>query len=227
MIAKLRNIFAEISAMPALSIKLDKSETGLLLYRSFTKRHPKYFIFKRKTIGVGLVCLDYFKEVSAYTQSVNGKNSAAYFSRKAQRAGYFFKKFNPEFSRASILEINLSASARQGRMMDESYTKDRLQYPQDENNAYFGIFQNDILVAYLWVVKSGELAVLSRLLGHADHLSQGIMYLMITAFIEQELAAKTTTRFVMYDTFFGAGDGLKLFKTRCGFKPCKVKWTLA
>jgi hypothetical protein len=80
------------------------------------------------------------------------------------------------------------------------------------------------MVAYLWVVKSGELAVLSRLLGHADHLSNGVMYLLITSYIEQELFKLHDVRFVMYDTFFGAGDGLKLFKTRCGFRPYKVKW---
>jgi hypothetical protein len=226
MINKLRNIFAEISALPALKVRLDNTDTGKRLYGNFTKRHPKYFIFKQKTIGVGLVCLNDFQDSNAYTQSVNGKNSAAYFSRKALRAGYLFKEIDPEKHRLAILEINRSASSRQGRSMDESYTTDLIQYPKDSHNAYFGVFQENVMVAYLWVVKSGELAVLSRLLGHADHLSNGVMYLLITSYIEQELIKLHDVRFVMYDTFFGAGDGLKLFKTRCGFRPYKVKWLM-
>ena len=85
-------------------------------------------------------------------------------------------------------------------------------------------FKDNLLVSYLWVVKSGELAVLNRLLGHADHLNDGIMYFMVTSYVENELTQNGRTRFVMYDTFFGAGDGLKMFKTRCGFNPYRVKW---
>jgi hypothetical protein len=226
MINKLRNIFAEISVLPAMKVCLDNSDTGKRLFVNFTKRHPKYFIFKQKTIGVALICLNDFQDSNAYIQSVNGKNSAAYFSRKALRAGYLFEAIDPEAHRLAILEINQSASSRQGRRMDESYTTDLIQYPKDNHNAYFGVFKENVMVAYLWVVKSGELAVLSRLLGHADHLSNGVMYLLITSYIEQELFKLHDVRFVMYDTFFGAGDGLKLFKTRCGFRPYKVKWLM-
>ena len=30
--------------------------------------------------------------------------------------------------------------------------------------------------------------------------------------------------YLMYDTFFGASEGLKKFKEKLGFQPYKVKW---
>lgn len=226
MIAKLKNIFAEIVSLPSVKIRLDSSETGRRLYGSFTKRHPKYFVFRQKTVGVGLVNLNDYSPSQPYLQSVNGKNSAAYFARKAQRAGYSFGAIDPEKNKQAILEINRSASSRQGREMDASYSDQTLVYPRDAHNLYYGVFQGETLAAYLWVVRSGELVVLSRLLGHADHLSQGVMYLLITSFIEQQFDENSEVKFVMYDTFFGAGEGLKMFKSRCGFQPYKVKWIM-
>jgi hypothetical protein len=31
-------------------------------------------------------------------------------------------------------------------------------------------------------------------------------------------------KYIMYDTFFGATDGLKQFKKKLNYKPYKVKW---
>jgi hypothetical protein len=224
MLRKIISLFSTMMALPQTVIRVDRSETGSLLYRAFTKRHPKYVIFKQKTIGVGIIHLDDFSDQTAYTASVNGKNSAAYFSRKAQRASYRFEEINPTKHHGAILEINNSMKVRQGRKMDSSYTENLPNYPLNVNNAYFGIFNNDALVAYLWVVKAGELALLNRLLGHAEHLGNGVMYLLVTSYVEHEITARKGIRFVMYDTFFGASEGLQLFKSRCGFRPYKVKW---
>lgn len=74
-------------------------------------------------------------------------------------------------------------------------------YPVNENNLFYGVFKDNVLVSYLWVVKSGELALLNRLLGHAEHLNDGIMYFMVTSYVENEIKQNGSTRFVMYDTF--------------------------
>ena len=31
-------------------------------------------------------------------------------------------------------------------------------------------------------------------------------------------------KYIMYDTFFGASEGLKKFKEKLGYKPYKVRW---
>ncbi len=222
--SKIKNTISKILKLPVISVVLDHTDDGNRLYRAFTRQHPRYLIIKQKTIGVAIIQLGDFKIPEAFTASVNGKNSAAYFSRKATRAGYTFKAINPNEMTDAIFEINNSAGSRQGREMDDSYKKKMSNYPVNENNLFYGVFKDNVLVSYLWVVKSGELALLNRLLGHAEHLNDGIMYFMVTSYVENEIKQKGSTRFVMYDTFFGAGDGLKMFKSRCGFNSYRVKW---
>jgi len=64
------------------------------------------------------------------------------------------------------------------------------------------------------------------LLGHKKFLNDGIMYLMLVELnklIFNEYK-KSGYKYIRYDTFFGASDGLKMFKQKLGFKPYKVKW---
>ena len=225
-IRKAIRIIKEVKDLPAVKIYLDQSETGKKLFGAFTARHPKLKIVGNKTLGVELVRLGDFINEEAYTSSVNGKNSAAYFSRKAARANYVFREIDPNKFIDEIFAINNSASERQGREMDESYKVKMNSYPVDKYNQYFGVFKEENLVAYLWVVKSGELVVLNRLLAHADHLNAGVMYLLVTSYISHAIISEKELKYVMYDTFFGASEGLKMFKKRCGFIPHRVKWEI-
>lgn len=224
-IKKLFKVIYEIVNLPKLTIRLDNSLTGTHLYSSFNKIHPRYIIFKQKTNGVALINLNDFIDSADFLKTVNGKNSAAYFSRKAIRLGYVLKPIDINYYIKEVLQINNSVETRQGKKMESSY-QNMNDYLVNDSNLYFGVFMGDVLLAYLWVVKSGELAILNRLLGHHDYLKDGIMYFMILSYIEHEFKLKGRTRYIMYDTFFGASDGLKLFKNRCGFKAYKVKWTL-
>ena len=55
------------------------------------------------------------------------------------------------------------------------------------------------------------------------------MYLLISEVIRDMILQKLVIGYpnwIMYDTFFGASDGLKYFKERLGFKPYKVNWRL-
>jgi len=223
-LSKFVSILKQIKGLPVATITLDHSVEGNRLFKHFTKRHPRFPIFRYKTLGVALIDRKPFTNGEEYVKSVNGKNSAAYFMRKSVRAGYTFREIDPIASADSIYEVNLSADMRQGRVMDESYRIKLTDYPVNANNSYYGVFHNEMLVAYLWVVRSGELALLNRLLGHADHLNNGVMYHLVCGFVEQEFNSDSPAKFVMYDTFFGASDGLKMFKQRCGFKPWRVKW---
>jgi hypothetical protein len=33
-----------------------------------------------------------------------------------------------------------------------------------------------------------------------------------------------SAKYIMYDTFFGATRGMRMFKQKLGFKPYRVKW---
>ncbi|MBP7167384.1 MAG: hypothetical protein KBB64_06970, partial [Bacteroidia bacterium] len=63
-----------------------------------------------------------------------------------------------------------------------------------------------------------------RIMGHQEHLKEGIMYYLVTETISKLIRDKENNIHLMYDTYFGASDGLKMFKRRLGFKPYRVTW---
>jgi hypothetical protein len=84
-----------------------------------------------------------------------------------------------------------------------------------------------VLRAYAHAPVVGELGSFNRLLGHASHLDDGIMYLLISAVIESwsvRRADGAGPRWAMYDTFWGARPGLAEHKRRLGFAPHRVTW---
>jgi len=53
------------------------------------------------------------------------------------------------------------------------------------------------------------------------------MYLLTEGIVDYLIAQKHETGlpiWLMYDTFFGAPEGLWYFKERLGFRPYRVKW---
>jgi hypothetical protein len=69
--------------------------------------------------------------------------------------------------------------------------------------------------------------VLSLILGHSEDLEHGTMYLLVSEVIRESIERHATsdrTIWVMYDTFWGASEGLAYFKERCGFQPYTVRW---
>lgn len=225
---KIFNFFKQLLTLLKLekkTLNLGTSSKGKEFYSSFTERHPKYFMFRRKTQGVALICFsDYDRDFSKYYASINGKNSAAYYSRKASGRGYVCQRINPNDYVDDIYEINVSKKERQGREMSGSYSEKKTSYCSDPNFYPYGIISSSgKLVSYTWMYKLGEVAVVNTLLGHGDLLNDGIMYLMISDIVK-EMMNDRAINFVMYDTYFGALPGLKMFKNKLGFKPYRVKW---
>ena len=223
-IKKLKSIYKEVKGFPIVKVILENNAIGKKLYSSFNSRHPKYFFIGKKTIGVALIEKEKFSSAAEYIQSVNGKNSAAYYSRKAKAAGCVFTSINANDYAEEIHAIHLSAESRQGKKLDTAYENKIANYPVDDNNLYFGILKENKLIAYLWIVKSGDLLLMNRIMGHSQFLDFGTMYLLVTSFVE--FSYQLDSKIIMYDTMLGGTEGLKLFKKRCGFKPCRVNWSL-
>lgn len=217
----------QIKELPVCKISLSKHDNeGAKLFALFNKRHPKMPLVRKKAVGVALVNTSDFENEEAYLKSVNGKNSAAYFTRKAVRSGYEFKQFDANDYIDAIHDIHWSSEQRQGKRLSANYEQKITSYPTNYNHVYFGVFQEDKLVAYCWCVVSGELQLMSRIMGHSQHLNAGIMYMLVTRLIGEVIQSSKQVKYVMYDTMFGASDGIKMFKKRCGFSPFRVKWTL-
>ena len=192
----------------------------------FNKRH-RLIIFKNKSLGVALIDLLHFNNFEAYIKSINGKNSAAYYSRKAAKRNYTFVKINRNDYIDDIYEINTSTEQRQGKPMGEGYLQKVNSYKNEANYRYFGVVNSENrLVAYCNIAFYGEFALIVTLLGHKNYLNDGIMYLMIVEFnkIMFEEYKQKGYKYIMYDTFFGASEGLKRFKKRLKYQPYKVKW---
>lgn len=224
-------LLAELMHLPRITIKffcknplaIDEFRTT---YEYFVKPH-RFKIVRNKTIGVALIKFNEFFTFEEFYQSVNGKNSAAYYSRKAVKRGYKFIEIDRNSFAEDIFAINTSASHRQGREMSVSYKKLEASFINKPNFRYYGIINKDNkLLSYCNIGYFGEFIIVSRLLGHKDYLNDGIMYLMMIEVIKMAFSEYKSKgyNFFMYDTFFGASSGLKLFKTKLGFKPYRVKW---
>lgn len=212
-----------------ISISLGSSLNAIRLIKYFNKRTVRRFFLKNKKFNVALISLVEFDTPEEYMRTVNGKNSAFYFSRRCEKMGYKFRHFSPNDEIDAIFEINTSSAQRQGKEMDESYRTKVERWPEDDVNRWFGVYSNEgILVAYIWTYVVGEMVLINRILGHKEHLKNNVMYLLITkvicVFIGQRNEHKDRINYIMYDTFGRRDNGLVLFKKRIGFKPYTVNF---
>lgn len=145
---------------------------------------------------------------------------------RAERLGYICLSFERADFADDIYQINTSLPERQGRPMSAGYTE-RLTFsplpvypcPRHRIDTY-GVFYGDTLVAYLVLYLSGDMAMVSQILGHADHLEDDVMYLLVVEALRR--APKPTTFF--YNRWDSGQDGLRFFKERLGFQPERVAW---
>jgi hypothetical protein len=71
-------------------------------------------------------------------------------------------------------------------------------------------------------------AFIERLLGHADALGEGVMYMLIKGTIEDLIEHRHgdgTPNWFMYDMFSGASPGMRDFKHVIGCRPYRVTWS--
>jgi hypothetical protein len=124
--------------------------------------------------------------------------------------------------------INQSAPVRQGRPMTAGYMNpsqfSRLPaYPCPLHaTRVTGIHdKHGNLVAYLVMLRAGDLALVSQILGHDEHLSDEIMSLLFQHALERELH---TPGLVVYNRHDSGGLGLRDWKEWHGFEERQVEW---
>jgi hypothetical protein len=225
---KLKTLY-EIACLPRVNFTFNKNlmiqENVLEVYHYFNKRHPRLKIIKNKQIGVAYIDLTKYPSGLKYLESVNGKNSAYYYARKCKARGYVLCEIDRNKYRHEIALIETSAPERQGRPMGEDYGEFEKIYVDFENYKYYGVTFNGRLVAYANIGIYGDFACVSRLMGHANHLNNGVMYLMLTEIVSN-LIEQRNLFYIFYDTWYGASDGLRGFKRKLGFSPCMAHWQI-
>jgi hypothetical protein len=153
--------------------------------------------------------------------------------RKAEKAGFEFRVIERDDYLDDIFAINTSMEERQGRPMKDTYLQRPGPYgpmpafgcPR-HRLAAFGVLREGHLYAYTWVFQVGEMCLFSTILGHGDHLADGIMFQLIAGAL-RELIPTAGTRYAMYNMHQSGTDGLKFFKEQMGFAPYWVNWQLA
>ena len=194
-------------------------------YENFTRPHPRYKVFRNKSLGIALIDLASFGEPSAYLHTVRHRSHAGPQGRKARARGYSLRAINRNDHIDEIHEINTSCEMRQGRPMDRAYLEKKQRYEEMPHFRCYGVFNADgQLSAYCNVGVFGNFAATDQLLGYKT--SDGVMYLLLMEIICQLIEERELDYF-MYDTFYGAQPGLRDFKRRVGFRPYRVRYTLA
>ena len=201
-------------------------EENYQTYRYFVKPHPKYLIFQNKGIGACLLIRpESMKKYLAGKERQNLRTSR----NKCIKNGYIFKEINVKDHVDGIWEINTSKQERQGSEMNKDYFDKDLIIKHSEGKICFGVFNNEgKILSYCYLINAGDFIIISRLLGHADDLKEGVMFFMISECVRQWLENSEWERinYFFYDTYYGAKDGMKKFKTDLGFKPYRVRYKI-
>jgi len=223
---RLFRIPSEIFALPEVTIRMSGDANARSTFIDFSKPHPKYKLIQNKRWGAGLLKLP-----DTFDAYIKGKDKQALRTnrRRSIDGGFRFETFNPGEHLDEILAINTSMRFRQGYPMTPDHLNiESLRVWAQSKRAIYGLFDtNRVLKAYAHTPVHGEVFIFSRLLGHAEELNKGIMYLLVSEVIREMIDGKrkySMPIWGMYDTFFGASPGLQYFKERMGFRPYKVRW---
>jgi hypothetical protein len=148
---------------------------------------------------------------------------------RASRLGYRFEPIDRSLWNDAIYEINTSKSERQGRPMSDGYLT-RYEhgalpdYPCARHSIHtYGVL-DESLRAYLTLYRIGQLALVSMILGHGEHLRNDVMYLLFQGVVEEQAGQGG---FFYYNRHDSGTEGLRFYKERVGFAPAEIEWVLA
>ncbi len=181
-----------------------------------------------------------------------GKGARLRQKNKAIRLGYVFHQFAwPQFI-PDIHEINHSKEVRSGGAMRGSYQRTIAEMggaPQHPVplvapscvyhwSANFGVFLpepgrrqgavavDQQLVAYIVLQRTGEVLLYSMILGHGNHLANGVLVLLhheLVSWIGTEHESLTRgVKYLMYGGRENGGESLLQWKRQAGFTPYLV-----
>lgn len=227
------------ATLPALTINLEYGDSGhetcrahaLDLYGQFTRPSADYAGHGYLEVNVSVFAIpedidrDWWKTPESYwmRQKV----------RRAIKLGYEFAPLAYNDYLDDIFEINTSMQARQGRPMTDYYRqRPEPREPWGEQPCprhhfgYFGVFKDGRLFAYTLVAQSGEMMQFSQILGHGDHMDDGIMNLLIFEAVKLH-QDRARTPYAVYYLHDSGTAGLQFFKRKMGFAGHLVHWELA
>jgi hypothetical protein len=194
------------------------------VYRHWTARHPRLPVMRLKQIGASLLSLSQ----QGYLEGPAFKE-ARRKARRAAKAGYIVQDCRAEDHQAEIVGIHRSAPERQGRAIWQDYAseEDVGDFLRQEMRCR-GLFDpSGRLRGYALIQDAGGILLVRRMMGHADDLRQGIMYLLMTETVRDLIANRARTGgadWLQFGMYWGDSEGMKQFKRELGFQPFNVRW---
>lgn len=173
-----------------------------------------------------ILCLDDFSAYLARHRTARKRAAHAW------RLGYRVERISRADHPDAIYAINTSLPERQGRPMAESYlSRPSVSHlptyacPRHRIDEWGAFGSDGTLVAYLVLYVCGDLAMISQILGHGDHLANDIMYALVVEALRATVAAAGPAT-VFYNLHSSGTEGLRFFKERLGLSAQRVEWAL-
>lgn len=218
----------ELARLPVARLRFEQARNPDGIRRAhdlFTKPHPRYKVFRNKTMGIALIDLTAFDgHPGGYLHLVRRSGHAGPQSRKAAARGYQLRRIDRNEHVDEIHAIHTSCAQRQGRPMDASYLTRKTAFENLPHFECHGVFDaGGRLVAYCSMGRYGNFIATDQLMGYKNQ--DGIMYLLLLKIICR-LIEEREVEYFMYDTFLGAQPGLRDFKRRVGFRPYRARYEL-
>ena len=209
-----------------VTVSMFGSEYARERFGYFSSPHPQFPLIPRKSMGAAMIDL---QAGYADYQRSKFRTLAKRKLKAAKQRKYSYAKIDAASAIDQVMEINASRPERGGRPMLPLYlNRSKFELILGEiGNAHVVRCPDGKIVAYALVPNIGDLWTLDYVLGHGDHLSSGVMYLLMAHVIEEKFELAKTAgnpKWIMYDTWFGANAGLRQFKAALGFSPYWVRW---
>ena len=205
-------------------------EISDMFYEKFTAPHARHPETGAYQDGCSILVLP--ETFEAYWEGPAGYGTRRKV-RKAEKSGYTFGLIDRDQYLDDIFAINTSMAERQGKEMTERYRARPESYgplpayscPRHQLRTY-GVVKDGKLVAYTWLYQMGEVCLFSTILGHGDHLNNGVMYLLVAESL-RDVMAVAGTKYAMYNMHISGTEGLRFFKEQMGFASHWVNWQRA
>jgi hypothetical protein len=149
---------------------------------------------------------------------------------RCSQRGYWFNQIARHQYSDDVYAINTSRPVRQKRPMASGYNLypafsplPHYECARHAVRTYGVLASGGTLVAYLWLYRAGDLALVSQILGHDDYLKAEVMWLLWQGMLAAE-SAVAPFGFVVYNRHDSGTEGLRWYKEHVGLVETDVEW---
>jgi hypothetical protein len=208
--------------LPIVETVLRDDPTGRAVLAHFKTSPPRF-----RALVWGRACLQVPCEPQAYG---TGRQFRALRTNcaRAREMGYDPVRLDPHSYRLARHACYQSSSVRQGRPVEFEVWP--FAGEPDEGRMFLAGCRDrhGAIVAVGRILVSGQFAWMRNLIGHADHVDSGVMYLLMRFCIE-ELSSRPEPdrpRWLLFDGYFDISPGMRYFQERVGAKPRNIRLSI-